>query len=384
MLDHLTGDVLSFLMEQKGIILSRWKEKIIIPAEADHTLHTSFEQYGEIIFTLVEIAYTHSDQERDWFIKDFANTTAQSKIKQHSNIESFIYNINIAKTEIFYELSDHPTNMRNFQPHIYLLFRVIDLYLHHIMTYFSSTNTKEMEVNNHSSYNVHEDRLYLLGQMTASFVHEFRNPLTVVNGFIQLLHAENPKLPYIELILNELDQLKFQITQFLLLSKNEIAEIDISIFTLNELLEQIATFIYPRLLEVNVELESDLEKNLYIRGKVEEVRQVIINIIFNAIEVVSEQASGSVIYIKGYQEDDNVILALSNTGPKIPESVIQNIFEPFMTTKKKGTGLGLYISKQIIEKHGGRILCQSDSNLTTFKIILPSIKNPENNCLRSN
>lgn len=367
-MDHLTDDALSFLMEQKDIILSRWKEKVIIPMEVGDALHTSIEQHGEILFTLVEIANSYSDHERDSFIKKIANSTLQSKITQYSKMDSFIYNTNIAKTEFFYELSTNATKNNELQSEIYLLFEVIDLFLYYIATYSSNINKSVSKVNNHSSNNEHEDRLYILGQMTASFVHEFRNPLTVVNGFIQLLHAENPKLPYIELILSELDQLKLRITQFLLLSKSETAEIDVSLFTLNELLEQIATFIYPRLLEENVELKCDLEDDLYIRGKMEEVRQVFINIIFNAMEVVSAQSSDSIIHIKGYQDGDDIIVKISNTGPMIPEDVIQNIFEPFMTTKKKGTGLGLYISKQIIEKYGGMISCQSDSDLTTFKI----------------
>ena len=186
-----------------------------------------------------------------------------------------------------------------------------------------------------------------------------------------------PELPYLDIIAGELDQLKFRITQFLMLSKKEMSEQEASLFTLNELLEQVSSFIYPRLLEVNVELQRELENDLHVKGFIEEFRQVIINIIFNAIEVMASQDSGSLIKIKGYREGDSTILSISNTGPKIPDYLINTIFEPFVTAKKSGTGIGLFVSKEIIEKHQGELLCESDESWTTFTIILPKAEKKE-------
>ncbi|MEK3887550.1 ATP-binding protein [Bacillus sp. FSL K6-3431] len=367
----IDDDILSFLTSRKKDILTRWKEMMILPP--DHSSPTSIEQNGEFIFTFMLQVYSLSDHERNKFIKAFACTTVESKIRQHFDIGSFTYNVNLAKSEILYELLKHPAMKEQFQSTIYSLFSSIDLFLFHVVTYFNSKDNY-LKNKKQNTYKEHESRLNLLGKMTSSFVHEFRNPLTVVSGFVQLLAAENSRLPYLDIILNELEQLKFRITQFLLLSKNEMHDEEHSLFTLNELHEQILSFIYPRLLEENVDLKTDLEENLYVLGQKEEIRQVVINIIFNAIEEISVQTSDSTIQVKGYRKLDNIILEISNTGPQIPDSILKNIFEPFMTTKKTGTGLGLYISKQIIEKHNGQIICHSEVNQTTFQIILHAVK----------
>src|SRR5690606_6038849 len=258
----------------------------------------------------------------------------------------------------------------------------------------------------------HEERLTLLGQMTSSFVHEFRNPLTTIHGFIQLLRSENPELPYMDIISSELEQLKFRISQFLLLSRRESVNQEKTLFNVHDIFDQIIAFIYPRLLEFNVELERRIDRDLYIEGYVEEFRQVIINIIFNAIDVLAEQESSSAIKVKGYRNEDSIVLTISNTGPKIPDDLLATIFEPFVktkksgtglvlyvinangltitntclkisddfletifelfvTTKKSGTGLVLYVCNDIIKKHNGQLLCTSNDEWTTFTIVIP-------------
>ena len=82
----------------------------------------------------------------------------------------------------------------------------------------------------------HKDRLTILGRMTSSFVHECRNPLTSVMGFMQLLKAENPNMKYMDIIQRELEQLEYRISQFLLLSKKEVVGKKKKKFSMNKLL----------------------------------------------------------------------------------------------------------------------------------------------------
>lgn len=327
---------------------------------------------GDFLFTTFLNAFSLEPEEREKFIQEKAHNAASVKIKQKSSLGLFVYNVNAAKNEILAELEEYPAPKTLLPSLKSKVNGIIDLFLYHSVSHFSLLKDQIIDEKNRRINAVHEDRLTLLGQMTSSFVHEFRNPLTAVHGFIQLLRAEDPKLPYLDIISGELDQLKYRITQFLMLSKKELLEREETTFSFNELLEQITSFLYPRLLEVNVSLQHNMEDQLYIKGIQEEVRQVMINIIFNAIEVMALQENKSIILIEGYQKDGMVYLKTSNTGPKIPETLLKNIFEPFVTTKKTGTGLGLFVSKEIIEKHGGQLLCESDDNWTTFTIILPA------------
>lgn len=363
-------DILTFFESRKANLFAKWKEHMKAPS--DPFSQNSFEHQGLIFFDIIHHSFSLSGNELDDYLRKKAVEIARSQLKQDSSISLFVHNVNIAKTEIFVELLKYPIKQEEIQS-VYRKFSyIINQFLFYAVSHFSLLNNKLMEEKSRYIYNTHEDRLTQLGQMTSSFVHEFRNPLTTVHGFIQLLRAEHPELPYLDIIAGELDQLKFRITQFLMLSRREILEQESSVFSLNELLDQIASFIYPRLLEVNVHLQRELEDGLYVSGLIEEIRQVVINIIFNALEVLAVQTSESVIHIKGYKENNQIILKTSNTGPKIPDDLLQSIFEPFVTTKKTGTGLGLFVSKEIIEKHQGQLICESDDVWTTFTIILPS------------
>ncbi|HEY4554441.1 MAG TPA: ATP-binding protein [Bacillaceae bacterium] len=364
------GDVISFLSERKDRVFHRWKQKIMYPSDEQEL--SKIDANGDFLFTTFLNAFSLEPEEREKFIQEKAHNAASVKIKQKSSLGLFVYNVNAAKNEILAELEEYPAPKTLLPSLKSKVNGIIDLFLYHSVSHFSLLKDQIIDEKNRRINAVHEDRLTLLGQMTSSFVHEFRNPLTAVHGFIQLLRAEDPKLPYLDIISGELDQLKYRITQFLMLSKKELLEREETTFSFNELLEQITSFLYPRLLEVNVSLQHNMEDQLYIKGIQEEVRQVMINIIFNAIEVMALQENKSIILIEGYQKDGMVYLKTSNTGPKIPETLLKNIFEPFVTTKKTGTGLGLFVSKEIIEKHGGQLLCESDDNWTTFTIILPA------------
>ncbi|WP_154669886.1 sensor histidine kinase [Bacillus niameyensis] len=210
----------------------------------------------------------------------------------------------------------------------------------------------------------------LSGLVASSFVHEFRNPLTVIHGFVQLLNADHPDLPYLDIILDEVEQLKSKTNEFLNANSFDHEQM---IFNLNDLLDQVTATLLPRMLEFNVQLEKNVVSNLYVSGNREELKQVIINILFNAVEAMAAQEKKSLIDIHCYAKNGYTYIEIANSGPKIPESIARKIFEPFVTTKDTGTGLGLYICKEIIERQNGELFCHSSEEWTVFTIKLPVV-----------
>ncbi len=149
-------------------------------------------------------------------------------------------------------------------------------------------------------------------------------------------------------------------------------------FNHNKLIDEVLNFLYPSILDGNVKINKKITEEITLYGYADEIRQVFINIIFNAIDVLNHhRISNPTIEIKSYIENDtHLILSISNNGPMIPFELSKTIFEPFFTTKKLGTGLGLFVCKEIIEKHKGNLTCSSTPELTIFTIKLPLAASP--------
>ncbi|MGE8205099.1 histidine kinase N-terminal domain-containing protein [Heyndrickxia sp. NPDC080065] len=364
----LRNDILSCLEEYKEEFFSIWEKQTLISEE------DSFNDFiflnGETLYDLIQKSLSSPIEELDILLEPYAQQVIGARNFGNLNMGEFVYNVNIGKTIICKELLHSYSKIDDLQPFIDKIYYVFDKFLYYSVTHYSNIKDQIIEEKNEYITSTHHERLTLLGQMTSSFVHEFRNPLTSIHGFVQLLRSENPQLPYMDIIANELEQLKFSISQFLMLSKKEIVELEMTTFSLNDLIEEVLSFLYPRILEVNVDIQKNYLHELSILGFKDAIRQVLINIIFNAVDVLKD-IEHPVMQIELDTTSDSVILDIANNGPRIPEGLLDNIFEPFVSTKEAGTGLGLYVSKNTIEKHGGTLTCQSNDDWTVFTIILP-------------
>ncbi|RLQ97350.1 histidine kinase N-terminal domain-containing protein [Falsibacillus albus] len=368
----LKKQFVQYLENHRYDLLKKWEKQIILSTK-DPFKGQVWKNGNDMIQLLVEALMTDSESV-DEFIRPFAYKVAEERVHASVNIGDFVYNVNIARSEIYKDLHNVFHSWDDLQTALNTINYVFDKFLYFAVSHYTDIKDKIIRQKQDYIDTTHDDRLSLLGQMTSSFVHEFRNPLTSIHGFIQLLKAEYPNLPYLDIITGELEQLRFRISQFLLLSKKQIADTEWSEISLNLLIEEIMSFLFPRILEVNVKVEEHLQANLQFKGYKEEIRQVIINIVFNAIDVLSGNSSDPIIIIRAYEHHDSITLSIANNGPKIPSELQNTIFDPFVTTKKTGTGLGLYVCKEIIEKHSGTLTCESNEDWTIFHITLPSIK----------
>ncbi|UOE96358.1 ATP-binding protein [Alkalihalobacillus sp. LMS39] len=351
-----------FLETNKNDLLTLWENKITETIE--DTPVFLFEGANAIYSLVLSFIKQPSDQ----LIQHYAKETAE-KIAQADDIkdEWFVYSSNICRSVILESFEQLDVSISEFQSIMQSVNSCVDEFIFKVMTFSSQMRVMDIGERETIVEQSHKDRLSLLGKMSSSFVHEFRNPLTAVMGFVKLLKEDHYDPRYLDIITHELDQLNFRITQFLLASKREVSSIQKrELFQVKKLFTEIIEFLYPSIVDGDVIVETDIENSVYLQGYREEIRQVYINLIMNSIDALYLIKSNRTITITVKYIEDNIVISVKNNGPSISSSVMNTIFEPFFTTKKMGTGIGLYVSKRIIEKHYGTIICESNEEETVF------------------
>lgn len=370
MLSLSNQKLLDFLEREKHILLEQWNKEIVL-TETD-PFKDYIRENGEAMFSLILTSLSKSEQDLDVYLQQLAIKIASQRVKANINIGEFVYNVNMGRSIIYKNLNRVDVHWDDLQKWIDRINVCFDKFLYYAVSHYTDAKNKIIDEKTEFINSTHKDRLTLLGQMTSSFIHEFRNPLTSIQGFVQLLKAENPPMNYLDIISNELEQLNFRISQFLLLSKKELIGKEKTTFNLNSLVEEVLIFLYPSILDAKVRIIKEVDESTHLCGYEDEIRQVLINIIFNAIDVLNPYREDPLIEIISFMTADSYVrLEIRNNGPQIPEHLLSSIFEPFVTTKKLGTGLGLFVCREIIEKHKGFLSCESDYDQTIFSMTLP-------------
>lgn len=219
------------------------------------------------------------------------------------------------------------------------------------------------------------DRLAMIGQIAAGTAHEIRNPLTSIKGFMQVLNNTfrekemDKERTYTEIMLTEINRINDLVSEFLLLGKRKDVsyhEVDIHT-TLREILPIIHNEAILHNVNVYYEATEDTPKVVADR---ELLKQVFLNISKNGIEAMSDGGSLT-IGVRTETEDRVVLVEIRDSGPGIPNFLIDKIFDPFFTTKSEGTGLGLSVCQRIVHDMGGTIRVSSKGFGTTFTVCLP-------------
>ncbi|MCQ6277430.1 PAS domain S-box protein [Bacillus sp. V3B] len=216
------------------------------------------------------------------------------------------------------------------------------------------------------------EKLALVGQMAAGIVHEIRNPLTSIKGFIQLFkEKDTSEEEYFDLVLSELDRINQIVSEFLVLAKP--TAIVFKEKEIRNLLKDVVTLTNTQAIMNNIQIFVEFESDIpMIVCEENQLKQVFINILKNSIEAMP---NGGMIDVKvKVKAKDKVSIFFVDQGIGIPEDRIPTLGEPFYTTKEKGTGLGLMTSYKIIESHDGELNISSKINEgTTVEVILPTV-----------
>lgn len=370
MLPITQNRLLSFLSSEKEHLIAEWNKTIIVSEDDPYKLRIT--KNAEEMYGIIMAIFSKSNEELEVHLQKIAFAVGEERVRADINIGDFVYNVNSGRSVIYKHLHKMNLGWEELQDTINRINYCFDTFLYYAVSYYNEQKNKIIEEKNEFIDSTHKDRLTLLGQMTSSFIHEFRNPLTSIQGFIQLLRSDHPDMKYLDIISSELEQLNFRISQFLLLSKKELIGKEKTLFSVNKMIDEVLNFLYPSILDTNVKINKDVADNMELFGYADEIRQVLINIIFNAIDVLSQYRDDPKIEIKGFfVNDTHIKLEISNNGPVIPDNLLKTIFEPFVTTKTLGTGLGLFVCREIIEKHKGILACSSEPDKTSFIILLP-------------
>ena len=216
-----------------------------------------------------------------------------------------------------------------------------------------------------------QEKLAALGEVTARVAHEIRNPLMVIGGFAERARkkAENPEVQeYLNVIKEEVKRLEGILRDILEYSKGS-GYLEFSEFDLNQLVREVLTMFEEKIIEREIYLELDYEVDpLVVYADRKRIKQVILNLVKNAVEATSHGK----ISIRTWEEDEYSCFSIRNEAKPIPDDVKEKIFMPFFTTKVDGTGLGLPISKKIMEEeHNGKIELTTGENWNEFTIKIP-------------
>jgi two-component system NtrC family sensor kinase len=224
------------------------------------------------------------------------------------------------------------------------------------------------------------DRLSSLGLLTAGLAHEIRNPLVAIRTFTQLLPERYDDADFREgfqgLALKEVDRICGLIND--LLSFARPSRPNVAEESMNDVVEGIARILETEAKEKAVEIKRDFALNLpRVWIDREQMKQVFMNLILNALQAMGEGGSIFISTRLTSGKDPGhggqfVQVEVRDTGVGIPPENIDHIFDPFFTSKEEGSGLGLSISHQIVQEHGGYVTVESKVGVgTTFFINLP-------------
>ncbi|MBM7855456.1 PAS domain S-box-containing protein [Desulfohalotomaculum tongense] len=208
------------------------------------------------------------------------------------------------------------------------------------------------------------DRLNLVGEMAAGIAHEIRNPMTTVRGLLQVMAGKTEFNEYkqqFELMIEELDRANAIITEFLSVAKNRPLELKMQ--NLNSVIKAIYPLIQADAMETNKYVTTNLKSipDLLLNGK--EIRQLVLNLSRNGLESMDP---GGNLNISTYVENNEVVLAVKDEGQGIAPEIQERLGTPFLTTKSRGTGLGMVICLNIANRHNASIDFETSAAGTTF------------------
>lgn len=217
---------------------------------------------------------------------------------------------------------------------------------------------------------VQSEKLSFAGRMAASIAHEIRNPLNIIGMAVQQLHNElrkrDSRREYTETILNHIKRVDKLIDEFVSVARPP--KLKMHFRNINDILEDVLKLLQPKIHNKKIKLYKEFNADLpKVRIDEEHMTQAFSNILLNACDAAPKK--GGKIWVSSEKDEKYVVNTFRNTGKPINRKDLIKIFDPFFSTKRGGTGLGMSIAYTIIGSHRGTISVESNKKVGTIMTV---------------
>jgi len=202
------------------------------------------------------------------------------------------------------------------------------------------------------------ERLESVGEVAASLAHEIRNPLTAIKTFVELMpeKLDNPlfRTKLLEIVPEEVSRLDLLLTSVLDYARPRLPVRQD--FVLLELVQEVEDLLEQQAVKKDLVLTTVVPPALMVSADREQIRQILFNIMLNAIQVLPPEGS---INLQAKAGENLVEISCQDSGPGVNQEDLTRIFDPFFTRRKKGTGLGLFLSYRLAQENRGELVAES-------------------------
>ena len=224
----------------------------------------------------------------------------------------------------------------------------------------------------------HINRVNMMGEMAASLAHEIKQPIaaamTSANSCIEWLAHEPPNLDRARAAAAKIDKYGNRAAEIIdrIRSLYKKSPSQRELVDVNEIVREIFTLLQGEATRFSIEMRTELAAELpRVMADRVQLQQVFMNLMLNAIEAMNE--SGGELTVTSEVQDGQLQFSVNDTGPGLPVGIVDQIFSAFFTTKSQGSGMGLAISRSIVESHGGRLWpSANDGRGASFHFTLPT------------
>jgi len=224
----------------------------------------------------------------------------------------------------------------------------------------------------------HTNRVSMLGEMAASLAHEIKQPIaaamTSANSCIEWLAHEPPNLDRARAAAAKVDKYGNRAAEIIdhIRSLYRKSPPQSELIDVNEIVHEMFELLQGEAIRYSIAMRPQLAAELpEVKADRVQLQQVFMNLMLNAIEVMRDE--GGELTVKSQRQDGQLLFSVSDTGPGLPDGNVDQIFSAFFTTKPRGSGMGLAISRNIVESHGGRLWATAnDGRGATFHFTLPT------------
>ena len=238
-------------------------------------------------------------------------------------------------------------------------------HLMHVLIVQDLTKIKQLEATSRQ-----KEKLAAIGTLASRLAHEIKNPLTGISGSVQMLKANDLKKEdkkMFDIILNETDRLNKLLNNFLNYAKPTVSKKNK--VNLTGIMREVLVMMKSN--NDKIKQKVQLEPSTGVVGDPDKLKQVFYNLFLNAYQAMESRDDGT-LDVRSYVDNKKLYVVIKDTGPGIPKEILDRIFEPFVTTKSSGTGLGLATVYNILQSHDAKINVTSN-NGTEFVIVFTQL-----------